>query len=135
MNQIYLAIETLVSSSISRSVSWCDFQLTVSNAPNLTSELFFSKPKDIIYCKGFFLIENLTVSLSPDSLFNAPLFFFFTFICIYFLRYLFPGHKFLFLQFLLGYLYLLYNLLFWFLILVKNPFVICDILCFPKEKF
>ena len=76
MNQIYLAIETLVSSSISRSVSWCDFQLTVSNAPNLTSDLFFSKPKDIIYCKGFFLIENLTVSLSPDSLFNAPLFFF-----------------------------------------------------------
>ena len=54
MNQIYLAIETLVSSSISRSVSWCDFQLPVSNAPNLTSELFFSKPKDIIYCKGFF---------------------------------------------------------------------------------
>ena len=28
----------------------------------------------------------------------------FTFICIYFLRHLFPGHKFLFLQFLLGYL-------------------------------
>ena len=52
MNQIYLAIETLVSSSISRSVSWFDFQLNLSNAPNLTSELFFSKAKDSIYCKG-----------------------------------------------------------------------------------
>ena len=31
----------------------------------------------------------------------------FTFICIYFMRHLFPGHKFLFLQFLLGYLFLL----------------------------
>ena len=41
-------------------------------------------------------------------------FFFFTFICIYFLWHLFPGHKFLFLQFLLGYLFLLCNLLFWF---------------------
>ena len=41
-------------------------------------------------------------------------FFFFTFICIYFLRHLFPGHKFLFLQFLLGYLFPLCNLLFWF---------------------
>ena len=38
----------------------------------------------------------------------------FAFICIYFLRHLFPGHKFLFLQFLLGYLFLLCNLLFWF---------------------
>ena len=91
MNQIYLASETLVSSSISRSVSWCDFQLTVSNAPNLTSELFFSKPKDIIYCKGFFLIENLTVSLSPDSLFNAPLFFFFYFYLHLFSAVFIPG--------------------------------------------
>ena len=40
--------------------------------------------------------------------------FFFTFICIYFLQYLFPGHKFLFLQFLPGYLFLLGSLLFWF---------------------
>ena len=40
--------------------------------------------------------------------------FFFTFICIYFLQYLFPGHKFLFLQFLLRSLFLLCNLLFWF---------------------
>ena len=31
-----------------------------------------------------------------------------------FLPHLFPGHKFLFLQFLLGYLFLLCNLLFWF---------------------
>ena len=38
----------------------------------------------------------------------------FTFICIYFLWHLFPGHKFLFLQFLLGYLFLLCSLLFWF---------------------
>ena len=38
----------------------------------------------------------------------------FTFICIYFLLRLFLGHQFLFLQFLLGYLFLLYNLLFWF---------------------
>ena len=42
------------------------------------------------------------------------IFFFFTFICIYFLQHLFPGHKFLFLQFLLGYLFLLCNLLLWF---------------------
>ena len=40
--------------------------------------------------------------------------FIFTFICIYFLQHLFPGHKFLFLQFLLGYRFLLCNLLFWF---------------------
>ena len=40
--------------------------------------------------------------------------FFFYFFCTYFLRHLFPGHKFLFLQFLLGYLFLLCNLLFWF---------------------
>ena len=43
------------------------------------------------------------------------LFFAFTFIWIFFfffLRHLFPGHKFLFLQFLLGYLFLLCNLLF-----------------------
>ena len=39
------------------------------------------------------------------------LFFFFNFICIYFLWHLFPGHKFLF---LLGYLFLLCHLLFWF---------------------
>ena len=38
----------------------------------------------------------------------------FTFICIYFLWHLFPGHKFLFLQFLLGYLFLLGKLLLWF---------------------
>lgn len=54
MNQTYLAIETLASSSISRSLSWCDFQLTLSNVPNLTSELFFSKAKASIYCKGVF---------------------------------------------------------------------------------
>ena len=72
VNQIYLAIETLASSSISRSVSWCDFQLTLSNAPNRASELFFSKAKASIYCKGFFKIENLTVSVSPDSLFKKP---------------------------------------------------------------
>jgi len=46
--------------------------------------------------------------------FWASFFFFLTFVCIYFLRNLFPGHKFLFLQFLLGYLFLLCNLLFWF---------------------
>ena len=33
---------------------------------------------------------------------------------MYFLQHLFPGHKFLFLQFLLSYLFLLCNLLFWF---------------------
>ena len=42
------------------------------------------------------------------------MFFFFTFICIYFLRHFFLGHKFSLLQFLLGYLFLLCNLLFWF---------------------
>ena len=50
-------------------------------------------------------------------------FFFLTFICIYFLWHLLPDHKLLFLQFILGYpffwgmggyLFLLCNLLFWF---------------------
>lgn len=38
----------------------------------------------------------------------------FTFICIYLMLNLIPGHKFLFLEFLLGYLFLLCNFLFWF---------------------
>ena len=41
-------------------------------------------------------------------------FFFFTFVYIYFVWRLVSGHKFLFLWFLLGYLFLLCNLLFWF---------------------
>ena len=45
--------------------------------------------------------------------YSGPLPFFLTFICIYFLWHLFPGHKFLYLQFLLGYLFVLCNL-FWF---------------------
>ena len=40
--------------------------------------------------------------------------FFFYFYLHLLLRHLFPGHKFLFLQFLLGYLFLLCSLLFWF---------------------
>ena len=47
-------------------------------------------------------------------------FFFFSFLCIYFLWHLFPGHKFLFLQFLLG------NLLFWF----RN-----NLFFFSKDQF
>ena len=45
---------------------------------------------------------------------SGYIFFFFTFVYIYFLQRLFSGHKFLFLWFLLGYLFLLCNLLFWF---------------------
>ena len=51
---------------------------------------------------------------SDVKVLSLPFFFFFTIICIYFLWPLFPGHKFLFLLFLLGYLFLLCNLLFWF---------------------
>lgn len=39
--------------------------------------------------------------------------FFFTFICVYFMLNLFPHHKFLFLQFFLGCLFLQCTLLFW----------------------
>ena len=62
-----------------------------------------------------YLIMYLSAIWMPSlEKYSGPLPFFLTFICLYFLRHLFPGHKCLFLQFLLGYLFLLCNLLFWF---------------------
>ena len=72
----------------------------------LRREVCFSRPSTWSH-SGF----TQTTPLKINSQF---ILFFLTFICVYFLWHLFPGPKFLFLQFLLGYLFLLCNLLFWF---------------------
>lgn len=66
MNQICLVIviiPTLMFSFILGSMSWYNFQLALSKAPNLTLDISFSKTRKIIYYK-IFLIENLTVLAS-----------------------------------------------------------------------
>lgn len=54
---------------------------------------------------------------------GASLVIIFTFICIYFMLNLFQYHEFLFLQFLLGYFFFLYSLLFW---LWNNLFLLSE---------
>ena len=118
------------SGLISFRMDWLDLLAVQGTLKSLLQ--YLSSKASIVWCSAFFIVQLLHPYLTTGktiALFYFILFYLwltleihllikttntFTFICIYFLRHLFPGHKFLFLQFLLGYLFLLCNFLFWF---------------------